>query len=238
MRPKHYYLIFVLLLFSQKILAQYHETGDKVLFDEKGKIVRKERKADYYRVYNGQDGSGFYYVEDFFIDGKKQFSGKVKSSNSECWSYCTFDGLNIWYDYQGKVSDYKFYSDGSLWNGFHSYNLGSKHYEATFTNGKITTVHKEEAIVDNSFSDNLKTAVVGGAVLYGLYKLFSGGSSSSSSSDNSSSETKHTWTCSSNGIMITIRQNGSSYYIGDEYFSSWSDAKKRACIKTNCNNCN
>jgi hypothetical protein len=115
---------------------------------------------------------------------------------------------------------------GSLWNGYHSYNIGSKYYESTFKDGKIVKIHKEESVRDNSFSDNLKTAVIGGAVLYGLYKLFSGGSSSSSSDSYSSScecDVSYSSTNYINGIksinysFYGCGNSGSSGYIQYEY---------------------
>lgn len=235
-------ILFALCFFVVgSILAQDHNNGDKVFFKENGKITRKERKADYYRVFLGNDGKGYYYVKDYFITGEAQFSGKVNANNSECWSDCNYDGLVVFYNKNGTVDDYKFYENGVRWQGCHSYNMGDKHYEATFTDGKITTLHKQEKLRSSSGTSDLVKIGVGAAVVYGLYKLFTGsnsGSSSPSSDRNSYSEKNHNWTCQTNGTMIIIRQSGSAYHIGDETFSSWAEATKRACIKTNCRNCN
>lgn len=237
--------IFLLLLFSNLQVLSYGQCdeGTKFLYNDKWEVVKRERKADFYRIVGPQVNGCFYY-KDYYITGELQNQGQMCNSDCSCaysQYYCKQDGINFYYDKNGKVNQTLFFDKGIAWEGYRQFTYGGTYYEATFKNGVMTQVHKKEAVKDNSFSDNVKTAVIGGAIIYGLYKLFSGGgssSSSSSSSDNSSYEKSHTWTCNSNGTMITIRQSGSTYYIGDESFYSWDSATKRACIKTKCTNCN
>lgn len=104
-----------------------------ILYNEKWKETTNKDSIKYYRKINYVKGKPFGYVKDYFLSGKIQMEGKLKSIDPDVHG----DGICIWYYEVGKLSSQGEYKNGKKEGFWKEYNQDGSWWEGNYINGKL-----------------------------------------------------------------------------------------------------
>ncbi|HUC83337.1 MAG TPA: hypothetical protein VMR70_20670 [Flavisolibacter sp.] len=117
---------------------------EKTIYYDKNWKVSSEAKAAYYRIVNvNPAGQPVGLVRDYYIDGKKQWQGRLSHLDPYDNSKDVMDGVCAWFDANGTKIEEAYYINGKQEGVYKSWSEdGSLMLEIEFKNGKMNGYSK------------------------------------------------------------------------------------------------